>query len=154
MVTSLCLAAVIAAVGYGITPWAARRLRFEERVLIGVVLGAVTVSVATFLAFEIMGMGRPALALGHPSPDTELGAVVEGVGEALCHDGAALADDLGGPLGLALDEEGVGVGAGALSAGSPLRDPLTLRGGRDRGDAHVHLVSPSDAGMRSSSPAE
>ena len=36
-----------------------------------------------------------ALALGHPTPHAELGAVVEGVGEALGDDGAALADDLG-----------------------------------------------------------
>jgi len=57
----------------------------------------------------------PALALGHPTPHAELGAVVEGVCEALGDDRAALADHLGRTLGLALHEEGVGVGAGAAS---------------------------------------
>src|SRR6478736_8783589 len=81
----------------------------------------------------------PALALGHPAPDTELGAVVEGIGEALGDDGAALADRLGGALGLALHEEGVGVGAGTATENGPVRHPLTVCGGSGGGDAHVHL---------------
>ena len=82
---------------------------------------------------------RPALPLGHPAPDPELGAVVEGVREALGDHGAALAHRLGRALGLALDEQGVGVGAGAASQWRPVRDPLTSRGGDRGGNAHVDL---------------
>ena len=51
----------------------------------------------------------PALALGHAAPHAELGAVVEGVGQALGDDRAAQADGLGVLLGRALDEQRVGV---------------------------------------------
>jgi hypothetical protein len=68
MVLSLCLAAVIATVGYGLTALMADRLRFEERVAIGVVLGVLAVSVTSFGAFEMLGMGRGAVAIGIAVP--------------------------------------------------------------------------------------
>ena len=64
MVMSLCLAAIIAAIGYGLTAWVAPRLRFEERVAIGVVVGVLAVSITSFGAFELIGMGRGAVAIG------------------------------------------------------------------------------------------
>ena len=76
---------------------------------------------------------RPALALGHPAPDAELGAVVEGVGQALGDDRAALADDLGGLLGRALDEEGVGVRLRAPPQRRPVLDPVDSEGHRAGG---------------------
>jgi hypothetical protein len=69
---------------------------------------------------------RTSLPLGHPAPDTELGPVVERVRQALGHDGTALAHDLGLTLGLALDEQGIGVGTGAATQRRPVRDPLAL----------------------------
>ncbi len=68
MVLSLCLAAVIAAIGYGLTAWVAHRLRFEERVAIGVVVGVLAVSVTSFGAFELLGMGRGTVAIGVAVP--------------------------------------------------------------------------------------
>src|SRR5580704_14945413 len=47
---------------------------------------------------------RAALTLGHPAPDTELDPVVQRVGQALCPDRAAAADQLGPVLRRALDE--------------------------------------------------
>ncbi len=60
------------------------------------------------------------LTLGHAAPDTELGAVVEGVREAVESDGAPAAHDLGRALLLALDEERVRVGADAGAARGPV----------------------------------
>ena len=68
MVLSLCLAAIIAAIGYGLSAWIAPRLRFEERVAIGVVVGVLAVSVTSFGAFELIGMGRGAVAIGVAVP--------------------------------------------------------------------------------------
>ena len=64
MVMSLCLAAIIAAIGYGLTAWVADRLRFEERLAIGVVVGVLAVSVTSFVAFELIGMGSGAVTIG------------------------------------------------------------------------------------------
>ena len=89
----------------------------------------------------------PALALGHPAPHAELGAVVEGIGEALGPDRAPLAHDLGGPLGLALDEEGVGIPVRAASPSGPVGHPVAITWCDLGCSAHVHLCSagPSDA---------
>ena len=62
-----------------------------------------------------------ALAFGHAAPDTELGPVVEGVGQALGDDRALLTDDLGVLLRGARDEEGVRVVADASSLARPVR---------------------------------
>ncbi len=61
---SLLLAAVIAVIGYGLTAWMSDRLRFEERIAIGVVVGALAVSLTAFGAFEVLGMGWDTIALG------------------------------------------------------------------------------------------
>jgi hypothetical protein len=73
MVLSLCLAAVIATIGYGLTVWMSDRLRFEERVAIGIVLGALAVSVTSFVAFELLGMGRDTVAIGVAVPGLAAG---------------------------------------------------------------------------------
>ena len=64
MVSSLCLAAVISVVGFGLTTWLSDQLRFEERIAIGVVVGVLAVSLTTFLAFELRGMGRGTVLIG------------------------------------------------------------------------------------------
>jgi hypothetical protein len=68
MVTSLLLVAVIALVGFGLTVWMSDRLRFEERIAGGVVVGALAVSVVAFVAFEALGMGWHTVALGVAVP--------------------------------------------------------------------------------------
>lgn len=73
---SLCMAAVIAAIGFGLTAWMADRLRFEERVAAGVVVGVMAVSVTSFVVFELIGMGRDTVALGVAVPGV---AAVEGI---------------------------------------------------------------------------
>jgi hypothetical protein len=68
MVFSLCVAAVIVVIGFGLTVWMSDRLRFEERVAAGVVVGVMAVSVTTFLVFELIGMGRDTLLVGMVVP--------------------------------------------------------------------------------------
>src|SRR3954447_3491039 len=71
---------------------------------------------------------RPALALGHATPDPELNAVVQRIGEALRAYDAAEATSLDAVLRRTLDEEvvRVGVPAGAESG------PVTLSGCADQ----------------------
>ena len=64
MVLSLLLAAAIVVTGSGLTYCTGVRLRLEERVAIGTVAGALVVSVVTFLAFELFGMGWAAIGAG------------------------------------------------------------------------------------------
>ena len=54
-----------------------------------------------------------ALALGHAAPDTELDAIVEGVGAALQDHRAVPADHRGFALGGSSDEQLIGVGLAA-----------------------------------------
>lgn len=68
MLVSLIVAGLMAVIGVGLTTWMADRLRFEERVAIGVVVGVVAVDVVTFVAFELLGMGWPALLIGLAVP--------------------------------------------------------------------------------------
>lgn len=68
----------------------------------------------------------PALTLGHSTPDAELDAVVEGVGEALGDDRAPLADHFGVLLGRPPHEQGVGVDAHA----PPFARPMLREGAR------------------------
>ena len=65
---SLVVAGLMAVIGLGLTTWMADRLRFEERVAIGIVVGVVAVNVVTFLVFLAVGMGWPALLLGLAVP--------------------------------------------------------------------------------------
>ena len=64
MLVSLLFVAMIVATGYGLTYSAGVRLRFEERMAIGTVAGVFAVSVVTFVAFEMFGMGWPAIGVG------------------------------------------------------------------------------------------
>src|SRR5262245_31872370 len=64
VLASLVVVIVISASGFGLTGWLSDRLRFEERVAVGIVVGALAISAVTFLAFEVMGMGWPALLTG------------------------------------------------------------------------------------------
>src|SRR5271165_3825914 len=66
---------------------------------------------------------RTPLALGHPTPDTELDSVVERVRKALRANRAAPADQLGAILRRALDEQLVRVGSLACGACGPVSDP-------------------------------
>ena len=68
MLPSLCLVIVIAVVGYGLTTWMDDRLRFEERVAIGVVAGVLAVGVTSFLVFELIGMSSATIAIGVAAP--------------------------------------------------------------------------------------
>lgn len=60
-----------------------------------------------------------ALTLGHPSPDTELDAIVEGVRAALKHHGAVSADDCGLALRGAAHEQFIGIDLAASCPGNP-----------------------------------
>ena len=68
MLLSLVFVAMIVACGFGLTYSAGVRLRFEERLAIGTVTGVFAVSVVTFLAFELFGMGWVAIAFGLAVP--------------------------------------------------------------------------------------
>ncbi|MEO6122976.1 MAG: hypothetical protein ABIR32_04645 [Ilumatobacteraceae bacterium] len=64
MLLSLVVVVFIAASGFGLTTWMSGRLRFEERLAIGVITGVFATSVTTFLVFEVLGMGWGTLGLG------------------------------------------------------------------------------------------
>ncbi len=64
MLLSLLFAAAIVAIGCGLTYGAGVRLRFEERLAIGTVVGVFAVSFLTFVGFEVFGMGWAAIATG------------------------------------------------------------------------------------------
>lgn len=54
--------------GTGLTYWMSDRLRFEERIVIGTVAGAVSTSVVGFAAFELWGMRLLTLLVGLAAP--------------------------------------------------------------------------------------
>lgn len=64
MLASVFLVVVIGLVGYGLTFTMARRMRTEERMAIGLVTGCVAVSVASLLAFLVVGMSWLTLLIG------------------------------------------------------------------------------------------
>lgn len=64
MLLSAIVVIAIATSGFGLTTFMSQRLRFEERIAIGFVVGAMTTSVVSFLAFEAIGMGRLTLLIG------------------------------------------------------------------------------------------
>src|SRR6185312_1387500 len=66
---------------------------------------------------------RPALPLGHTTPDTELDSVVERIRKALRANRASPADQLGAILRCSLDEQLVRVGSLACGACGPVSDP-------------------------------
>lgn len=68
MMASSAVLIVIVVVGFGLTTWFAPRLRLEERIAVGAVVGVVTVAVATLLMFEMVGMGWVALGTGLAVP--------------------------------------------------------------------------------------
>ena len=75
-----------------------------------------------------------ALALGHSAPDTELDAIVEGVGAAFEDHRAVPADHCGFALGGATDEQFVGIGLADIAPGIPTRSgPRPPRLGPDVG---------------------
>lgn len=64
MLLSAVVAICMVGIGIALTTWCSDRLRFEERIAGGVVLGVLAVTCTTFLAFELIGMGWPALSIG------------------------------------------------------------------------------------------
>lgn len=62
---------------------------------------------------------RAALTLGHPAPDPELHAVVEGIGAAFGDNRAVPADHCGFALRGTSDEQLVGIGGSAQRFGHP-----------------------------------
>ena len=71
---SVIVASAIVAIGVGLTAGASPRLRIEERIAVGAVLGVVAVNVTMFLSFLVMGMGWRTLLVGLVVPAT--GAVI------------------------------------------------------------------------------
>jgi len=67
----------------------------------------------------VLTQQRPALAFGHPAPDTELDAVVEGIGAALKLHGTVAADGRGFALGGAADEQLIRVDPPTPCTGHP-----------------------------------
>src|SRR5262245_42796904 len=70
--------------------------------------------------------GAP-LTLGHAAPDTELDAVVQGIGQTLRPHGAATADQLGPVLCRTLDEKLVWVRLLARGTTGPVSDPHVVQ---------------------------
>ncbi|HQZ35597.1 MAG TPA: hypothetical protein PK020_14325 [Ilumatobacteraceae bacterium] len=64
MLPSVLLVAAIAISGYGLSYWVPVRLRVEERVAAGVVLGVVAFCVTTFSMFLVVGMNGWTVAVG------------------------------------------------------------------------------------------
>ena len=71
----------------------------------------------------------PALALGHATPDTELDAIVEGVGAAFEDHRAVPADDCGLALGGSTHEKLIGVCLPAARLRNPRNPGLGLSSG-------------------------
>jgi len=68
MIPSLVLAALVVATGVGLTYWLPVRLRPEERLAVGAVLGVVAFCAATFATFLVIGMGWAAVVVGVAVP--------------------------------------------------------------------------------------
>ena len=64
MVLSLAVIVLIVLIGTGLTSWMSGHLRFEERLAIGAVAGALVVSVVALLAFAVIGMDWGSVAIG------------------------------------------------------------------------------------------
>jgi hypothetical protein len=70
VVVSALLVVAIVVGGVGTTSWIPReaRLRFEERIAGGIVVGVLTMSICAFGVFELFGMGLPAVLIGTGIP--------------------------------------------------------------------------------------
>ena len=82
MLSSSILALTIVLIGTGLTTWMSDRLRFEERIAIGTVAGALVTSITTLIAFMLIGMGWWAVGLGLAVPGT---AAIIGIRRAAPH---------------------------------------------------------------------
>ncbi len=67
LVSAACLLA-IATSGTGLTWWISDRLRLEERIAVGAIVGAFSVAAVSFVAFELVGMGWGSLGTGIAVP--------------------------------------------------------------------------------------
>lgn len=68
MAASAVLVVLIATLGTGLTFWTGVGLRLEERIPLGIVCGVIAFSASTFVAFELIGMGWGAVAVGVALP--------------------------------------------------------------------------------------
>lgn len=68
MLLSLLLAACVVAAGFGLTYWVPVRLRVEERLAIGAVLGALAFCATTFAMFMVVGMNWATVLVGIAVP--------------------------------------------------------------------------------------
>jgi len=64
MLLSLLVIVAIVLIGIGLTTWMSDRLRFEERVFIGVAAGSLAVCVTALVTFTLIGMGWGSLGAG------------------------------------------------------------------------------------------
>ncbi len=64
MLASGAIAGLIVVIGVGLTLWFAPKLRGEERLALGTVVGVAAVSAVSFGGFELFGMGWGALGIG------------------------------------------------------------------------------------------
>ena len=71
MLSSSILVVAIVVIGVGLTTWMTDRLRFEERVAIGAVGGALVTSTTTLIAFTAVGMGWGRSASDSPYPESQ-----------------------------------------------------------------------------------
>ena len=104
MLLSAIVVMTIATGGFGLTSSMSARLRFEERVAIGIVVGAIVTSIVSFVAFLVIGMGSATLLIGVGVPvcggffsirrhRSELGDDLRSAGRRLqlpCRDGRSL----------------------------------------------------------------
>lgn len=86
MLASVLLVVVIATVGYGLTLAMPIRLRFEERVAIGMVTGPLAVSVLSLVAFLVIGMSWLTLTIGVAAPGLATGFLVARHAEVIRRD--------------------------------------------------------------------
>ena len=89
MSISLVTVVAIMASGFGLTFWMSDRLRFEERIALGVVVGVLVTTVVTFVMFELVGMGWAALGVGLAVPAIIAVLGVRRRGPALRHEVAS-----------------------------------------------------------------
>lgn len=68
MLLSLLLVTAVAASGFGLTYWIPVRLRVEERLAVGVVLGVLSFCIITFAMFMVVGMNWATVVVGAVLP--------------------------------------------------------------------------------------
>ncbi len=90
MLSSSILVVAIVVIGVGLTTWMTDRLRFEERVAIGAVGGALVTSTTTLIAFTAVGMGWGALGIGLALPGVAAGVGIRRSAEQLGREGRSM----------------------------------------------------------------